>query len=189
MALQAKFQALEELSELKQLVEKCLEPGIRSWSLYTTPPKQASRWPLSSCTSCPCVLPQQLEKTIAKLSVGKFSKVHIICSLVPVQVIKDLKLSFYKAGLVPAANVHFSMGDEAAAAQEGSCLRPEVLALEGPAPSNRGLSHHQQQQQEQDEAARQARVIPRSLTFVSTWCPHARNIRRDSLGAEVPYDI
>lgn len=53
MALQAKFQALEELLELKQLVQKCLEPGIRSWSLYTTPPKQASRWPLSSSTSSP----------------------------------------------------------------------------------------------------------------------------------------
>lgn len=189
MALQAKFQALEELSELKQLVQKCLEPRIRSWSLYTTPPKQASRWPLSSCTSCPYILLQQLEKTMAKLSAVNSSEVHIICSPVPVQVIKDFKPSFYKAGLVPAANVHFSMGNEAAAAHEGSCLRPEVLALEGPAPSNRGLSHHQQQQQEQDEAARQARVIPWSLTFVSTWCQHACNIRRDSLGAEAPRDI
>lgn len=126
---------------------------------------------------------------MANLSVGKSSEVHLIRSPVPVQVIKDFKPSFYKAGLVPAANVHFSMGDEAAAAHEGSCLRPEVLALEGPAPSNRGLAHHQQQQQEQDEAARQARVTPWSRTFVSTWCQHARNIRRDSLGAEAPHDI
>lgn len=38
--LQAKFQALEELSVLKQLVQKCLVPGVGPWSLYTTPPKQ-----------------------------------------------------------------------------------------------------------------------------------------------------
>ena len=39
-ALQARFQALEELLVLKQLVQKCLVPGVGSWSLYTTPPKQ-----------------------------------------------------------------------------------------------------------------------------------------------------
>ena len=39
-ALQAKFQALEELSMLKQLVQKCLVQGVGSWTLYTTPPKQ-----------------------------------------------------------------------------------------------------------------------------------------------------
>jgi hypothetical protein len=44
VALQAKFQALEELSELRQLVQKCLAEGIKSWNLYTTPPKQACRW-------------------------------------------------------------------------------------------------------------------------------------------------
>lgn len=51
--MQAKFQALEELSELEQLVQKCLAPDIKSWSLYTTPPKQvccdSSLWvPLSA---------------------------------------------------------------------------------------------------------------------------------------------
>lgn len=106
--------------------------------------------------------------------------------MVAVQVIKDYKPSFYKAGLVPAANVHFSMGDEAAAAHEGLCLRREVMALEGPAPSDRGLSHHQQQ--EQDEAARHARVIPLSLA-----CQYLVIIcmlhRRDSSGAEAPHDI
>lgn len=53
VVLQAKFQALEELSELKQLLQKCLASGMKSWSLYTTPPKQACRWPLLSCSSCP----------------------------------------------------------------------------------------------------------------------------------------
>ncbi len=72
------------------------------------------------------------------------------------QVLKDYKTSFYKAGLVPAANVYFSTGSEEAGGQEGSCLRKEVLALEGPAPSDRGLSKRQQQQQ--DRAARPAQV-------------------------------
>ena len=69
--------------------------------------------------------------------------------------LKDYKTSFYKAGLVPAANVYFSTGSEEASGHEGSCLRKEVLALEGPAPSDRGLS---QRQQQQDRAARPAQV-------------------------------
>jgi len=46
--MQARFQALEELSVLKQLVQKCVVPGIKSWSLYTTPPKQVCIKLLSS---------------------------------------------------------------------------------------------------------------------------------------------
>ena len=103
--------------------------------------------------------------------------------------ITDYQPSFYKAGLVPAANVHFSMGDEAAAAHEGLCLRREVLALEGQAPSDRGLSHHQQQQQEQDEAARYARVIPLSLALCQYLVPICMMHRRDSSGAEAPHGI
>lgn len=48
--MQARFQALEELSLLKQLVHKCLVPGVGSWSLYTTPPKQVRA--LFNTTSC-----------------------------------------------------------------------------------------------------------------------------------------
>lgn len=69
------------------------------------------------------------------------------------QVLKDYKTSFYKAGLVPAANVYFSMGSEEAKRQGESCLRKEVLAVEGPAPCDRGLS-----QQQQERAARPAQV-------------------------------
>ncbi len=72
------------------------------------------------------------------------------------QVLKEYKTSFYKAGLVPAANVYFSTGSEDAKGHGASCLRKEVLALEGPAPSDRGLS--QRQQQERERAARLAQV-------------------------------
>ncbi len=66
--------------------------------------------------------------------------------------LKDYKTSFYKAGLVPAANVYFTTGSEDARGHGASCLRKEVLALEGPAPSDRGLS------QQQERAARPAQV-------------------------------
>lgn len=74
------------------------------------------------------------------------------------QVLKDYKTSFYKAGLVPAANVYFSTGEEEAKGREGSYLRQEVLALEGPAPSDRGLS--QQHNEAAREASRSAQVCP-----------------------------
>lgn len=84
-----------------------------------------------------------------------------------VQVLKEYKTSFYKAGLVPAANVYFSTGSEEAKGDGASCLRKEVLALEGPAPSDRGLS--QRQQQEQQRAARPAQV-----SLATSFCPEAQ---------------
>ena len=69
------------------------------------------------------------------------------------QVIKDYSTSFYKAGLVPAANVYFSMGDSSAAADETrEMLRAEVLAIEGPPPADRGL-HQSQQQRDVSQSA------------------------------------
>ena len=42
MCLQASFGALEQLSVLRELIQKCLLPSVNSgkWQLYTTPPKQ-----------------------------------------------------------------------------------------------------------------------------------------------------
>ena len=40
--------------------------------------------------------------------------------------LKDYKTSFYKAGLVPAANVYFTTGSEDARGHGASCLRKEV---------------------------------------------------------------
>lgn len=48
----------------------------------------------------------------------------------PKQVLKDLDLSFYKAGLVPAANVVVGMDGQL----QGPFLKQHVAALEGPAP-------------------------------------------------------
>ena len=39
-ALQALFEPLEQLSEVKRLVQRLLQPGITRWQLYTAPPKQ-----------------------------------------------------------------------------------------------------------------------------------------------------
>ena len=75
------------------------------------------------------------------------------------QVIKDYSTSFYKAALVPAANVYFSMGDSSAVAHEaGAILQAEVLAIEGPAPADRGL--HQSQQQR--DSSQSAQVSPQT---------------------------
>ena len=69
------------------------------------------------------------------------------------QVIKDYSTSFYKAGLIPAANVYFSMADSSAAAHEpGRMLQAEVLAIEGSPPADRGL-HYSQQQRESSQSA------------------------------------
>ena len=69
------------------------------------------------------------------------------------QVIKDYSTSFFKAGLVPAANVYFSMGDSSAATHEtGAILQAEVLAIEGPPPADRGL-HRSQQERESSQSA------------------------------------
>lgn len=74
-------------------------------------------------------------------------------SCMTAQVIKDYSTSFYKAGLVPAANVYFSMGDSSAAAHEtGEILQAEVLAIKGPPPADRGL-HQSQQQRESSQSA------------------------------------
>ena len=81
---------------------------------------------------------------------------------IDVQVLKDYKTSFLKAGLVPAANVYFSTGSEDAKGHGTSCLRREVLALEGPAPSDRGLSQRKQQQQR----ARPAQVLGSTLLLL-----------------------
>ena len=80
------------------------------------------------------------------------------------QVMKNFKINFYKAGLVPAANVYFSTGAESAAEHEGPLLRAEVLALKGPAPIDRGLL----QQQRKDETRTSSQVYPHSkcCTFV-----------------------
>ncbi|BDA50940.1 probable tether containing UBX domain for GLUT4 at C-terminar half [Coccomyxa sp. Obi] len=109
--LQASFGALEQLSVLRDLIQKCLLPSVNSgkWQLYTTPPKQ---------------------------------------------VIKDFSASFYTASLVPAANVHISVAD--GSMKEGPFLRPEVMALQGPPPEERGLAHKQQPQPRQAQDARDA---------------------------------
>ncbi|KAK9839775.1 hypothetical protein WJX81_000496 [Elliptochloris bilobata] len=95
LVLQASFGALETLGALRQLVARCLAPGVRSWTLYTAPPKQ---------------------------------------------VLADWGVSMYKAGLVPAANVHLGLG-----APHGGTrlLRPEVAALLGPPPPARGFARRQ----------------------------------------------
>ena len=57
--------------------------------------------------------------------------------------LKDMSVSFYAAGLVPAARVHVGfkggqgggVGSEKSAEQSASCLRPEVAALMGRPPS------------------------------------------------------
>ena len=51
------------------------------------------------------------------------------------QVIKDYATTFYQAALVPAANVHLAL--DAGAGRP--ILRPEIAALEGPPPAERGL--------------------------------------------------
>lgn len=73
--------------------------------------------------------------------------VLIFAGLACLQVIKDFSASFYSAALVPAANVHVSLGD--GASQKGQYLRPEVMALQGTPPEARGLAHKQQQNQSQ----------------------------------------
>ena len=91
-----------------------------------------------------------------------------------IQVLKDYKTSFYKAGLVPAANVHFSMSSEESASGHGeTCLREEVLAVEGPAPCDRGLS---QRQQQQERASRPAQVWRATCS-----CPEGQMLLRWSL--------
>ena len=40
LRLQALFEPLEQLSELRDLVGRLLQPGLTRWQLYTTPPKQ-----------------------------------------------------------------------------------------------------------------------------------------------------
>lgn len=38
--LQAEFRALEPLSHLRELIQSLLAPSIKTWHVYTTPPKQ-----------------------------------------------------------------------------------------------------------------------------------------------------
>lgn len=49
----------------------------------------------------------------------------------PKQVLKDLSLSFYKAGLLPAANVLIGIESK----HEGAFLKPDVAALQAPPPA------------------------------------------------------
>ena len=55
------------------------------------------------------------------------------------QVLADWGASLYRAGLVPAANVHLGL----AAPHGGPLLRPEVAALLGPPPPGRGFARPQ----------------------------------------------
>lgn len=48
----------------------------------------------------------------------------------PKQALKDLSLTFYKAGLLPAANVWIGMDGR----HEGPMLKPEIAALQGAPP-------------------------------------------------------
>lgn len=57
------------------------------------------------------------------------------------QVIKDYAATFYRAGLAPAANLHLSLD---AAAGDVPLLRPEVAAIQGPPPAERGLPHREE---------------------------------------------
>lgn len=56
------------------------------------------------------------------------------------QVIKDYAFTFYKAALVPAANVYLSLEEDA----QGPFLHEAVAALKGPPPAER-LPHREQQ--------------------------------------------
>ena len=49
----------------------------------------------------------------------------------PKQVFKDLSLTFYKAGLVPAANVLIGLESR----HEGPCLKPEISTLQAAPPA------------------------------------------------------
>ena len=55
------------------------------------------------------------------------------------QVLRDWSASMYKAGLVPAANVHLGTPTP----HDGPLLRPEVAALQGPPPPFRGFARKQ----------------------------------------------
>ena len=214
--VQASFGALEQLSALQELIQKCLLPSIRGskWHIYTTPPKQVilMRQPITSiCRGCRtkvfqilcsavllaskcaaqtcdaklvnnsgdcftqitvtqfCHISGQLQDIIIIIIIiitwsanpkrearrhtasnSQHLQLHpeALC-MVGAQVIKDLGASFYAAGLVPAANVHFSTPDSSG--HEGPYLRPEVMALEGTPPEARGLARKQQPQPEQSQ--------------------------------------
>jgi hypothetical protein len=72
--------------------------------------------------------------------------------MLPPQVIKDYAKTFYEAGLVPAANVHFAVKD--GVADGGPFLRPEVLAMMGPPPAARGLPQKERPLTERTQACR-----------------------------------
>ncbi len=92
------------------------------------------------------------------------------CNLPPLaaQVIKDYATTFYKAGLAPAANVHLSLDAAAGSTQEGPLLRPEVTAIQGPPPAERGLPYREEREAPADQ------VIASSMSREKLTANHAR---------------
>ena len=145
---QAIFGPMEQLSELRALVGRLLQPGISRWQLYTAPPKQV----------CVLELPvkgaQLSHRSVWRHQSNMQGDLHM-------QVIKDWSQTLYSAGFVPAAHVYFS----SAADPAHPVLRQEVLGSVSAAPVRQLTSHSagseaaaaQQQQQQQQPADRSAR--------------------------------
>lgn len=91
--------------------------------------------------SFPAVAPVgELHELIKVALLPEAAKTFYLFTTPPKSELKDMSLSFYAAGLVPAARVNVGfrragVGDSSDKEQVSSCLRPEVVALMGRPPS------------------------------------------------------